>query len=271
MPQDARNPIGADSEASTPPRRAVRIARAAAAIERTFIQHGRLTRREITRTLDHKFAGEDAGWEPGDAHEACEGAMTAFLRRHARVMNTSAPDVETLDQMIHAVAVREPRIRGRSPRHDRSQHYATSLDVGWAMAVAADIEACDTVLDPSGGTGTLAAMCGAAEPAATIHANEADPIRAELLRLIAPGIEVRQGDATQLAAEHPAWREAHDVVLLNPPFSRRLGSDGKHRNEDLRHLAAAREMTAPGGRIVALLGGGTRLRQKAWDECQKRQ
>ena len=35
MPYDTRSPAGTGAKASTPPRRAVRIARAAAAIERT--------------------------------------------------------------------------------------------------------------------------------------------------------------------------------------------------------------------------------------------
>ncbi|MCY4508604.1 MAG: hypothetical protein OXG35_16855, partial [Acidobacteria bacterium] len=263
----ARPPAG--SPGPPRPSRSQRLPRAAARIEATVSTDGdRVAPSVIKRILDEEFADEETSWESGDAHEACEIAVTHLLLRYGRLMNTAARTAgdTSLDAFVEAVAKAEPRIRGRSNRHDTLQHYATPLEIAWAMATAADIEAGETVLDPSAGTGTLLAMAHLAQPACRLRACEGDLRRWDLLTHAAPGIQVVQGDTFRLEERMPTWTGHHEVVLLNPPFSRRLGSRGRHRNEDLRHLMAASKASAPGGVIVALLGAGTTPREAAWEK-----
>ena len=270
----------ADDRAPVRTRR-VRIGGAAWRIERTLNDQGAgVSARTVKRMLDDEFVDDETGWEPGDAHEACEIAVTRLLLHYGRVMNGAAKSRDELDGFIRTTAGAEPRIRGRSRRHDAVQHYATPLEVAWAMAVLADVEPGDTVLDPSAGTGTLLAMAHVAQPDATLHACEGDSLRANLLRDAArtdepspttappraPAIEVVRGDALTLHEERPDWLGEHDAVLMNPPFSARLGSRGRHRNEDLRHLVAAGRAAKPGGVIAALLGGGIVPRNQAWEK-----
>ena len=135
------------------------------------------------------------------------------------------------------------------------------------MALAAGIEGKCRVIDPSAGTGMLLGVAGLASTRAQLRANEGDQLRARMLAELAPELKVVDGDALTLEHDRPEWQGTHDIVLINPPFSARLGSSGRHRNEDLRHLAAAASLLTPQGRIVALLGGATRPRDAKWNKA----
>ena len=268
----SRTPPSGSTAATVPPtpggsRRAEVIARAAGTLEEAFTETGRLSTHAIKATLNTAFESHDGGgWESADAHEACEVAMTRFLLRHGRAIGQAGRNSEKTDRRIQTIAEREPRIRGRSRRHDRLQHYATPLEIAWAMAVAADIDPNETVLDPSAGTGILTAMAHIAQPEAVLRATEGDLLRAELLMLAVPGVETLYANAISVERHQGGWHDTHDVILLNPPFSARIGSDGRHRHEDLVHLMAARRATVRHGRIVALLGGGTTPHGNAWEK-----
>ena len=246
--------------------RAQRTWHSARAIARTLIAQGEVPTAAIRKILDAEYEGYDGGWEAGDAHEACELAITEILFSLSRVMNQHAKSPQELDAMISKTASVEPRLRGTSQRHDRLQHHATPLEVAWAMAVAADIRPGDRVLDPGAGTGILLGMARMAEPEAKLRGNEADARRAEMLRMAAPNVPVACVDALEPAPQYPKDWGKHEVVLLNPPFSARLGSQGRHINEGLRHAAAAQAATYKHGRIIALLGGSIKPRDKAWEK-----
>ena len=247
-------------------RRAAVIARAAGVIEAAFTETGGLTVPRIKTMLDIVFSAQENPWEASDAHEACEIAMTRFLLRHGRAISPGDQNAAKTDQKIRMIAEREPRIRGRSRRHDILQHYATPLEVAWAMAVAADIYPGHTVLDPSAGTGLLTAMAHVSQPEAVLRAIEGDALRAELLMLAVPGVTTVCGNAILPDPAKRGWSKEHDVVLLNPPFSVRIGTKGRRLHEDLVHLLAARNATVPYGRIVALLGGGTTPGDERWEK-----
>ena len=236
-------------------------ARSASAIAKRLTAEGEVPASAIRKILDAEYQGDDAGWEAGDAHEACELAVTHLLFGLSRLMNQHAKTPEELDGMVTKTAGVEPRLRGASQRHDRLQHHATPLEIAWAMAVAGDIKPGDRVLDPSAGTGVLLGMAHMAEPAAKLHGNEADPRRADILRMTAPRISVACTDALEPVPQYPEDWGKHDIVLLNPPFSARLGSTGRHRDEGIRHVAAAGAATTTHGRIVALLAGSIRPRE----------
>ena len=91
------------------------------------------------KILDAEYEDDDGGWEAGDAHEACELAVTHLLFSLSELMNRHAKRPEELDEMIAKTTAVEPRLRGASERHDRLQHHAAPLEIAWAMAVAGDI------------------------------------------------------------------------------------------------------------------------------------
>ena len=247
--------------------RGTAISNAAREIHAALKTRGQLTTAEAKKFLNAAFADEETAWEAGDGNEACELGVTRLLLESA-ARGPAAQNRAERDAIIEGLSRGEPRIPKRSERHDRLQHYATPIDVAWAMVLAAGIDGTCRVIDPSAGTGTLLAMAGLASGArAELQANEADGLRADMLAAMAPEINVIQGDALTLERDAPQLQGTYDVVLMNPPFSARLGSGGRHRNEDLRHLTAAAGLLAPTGRITALLGGGGRPRDAKWDKA----
>ena len=246
--------------------RGTAITRAAKEIEAALTTSGQLSTPATKKILNAAFAGEETTWEAGDGNEACELAVTCSLLENAG-RGPAARDESGRDAVVERLSRTEPRIAKRSERHDRLQHYATPIEVAWAMALAAGIEGKCRVIDPSAGTGMLLGVAGLASTRAQLRANEGDQLRARMLAELAPELKVVDGDALTLEDDRPEWQGTHDIVLINPPFSARLGSSGRHRNEDLRHLAAAAGLLAPQGRIVALLGGATRPRDAKWDKA----
>ena len=220
---------------------------------------------KLRRILNDAFVNEERSWETGEANEACELAVTrALIKEGAR----GGSDAQR-DATISRLAGQEPRIQKRSERHDRLQHYATPIGIAWAMAIAGGIHDRNLrVMDPSAGTGMLLGAAALASADAELEANEVDGARARLLAHLAPKIDVVHGDAITFSSGKGTYANGcADVVLMNPPFSARVGTSGRHRNEDLRHLAAARPLLAPKGRIVALLGGNTKPGDKKWNEA----
>ena len=124
---------------------------------------------------------------------------------------------------------------GKLPDQEAHQFYPTPPDLAETMVAAAQIEGHHRVLEPSAGQGAIASLL---PPNAVLV--EVSPMHCEILR--AAGHKyVRKADFLD-------WRDGlFDRVVMNPPF------DG---GRAVRHLEHAASMTAPGGRIVAVLPGG---------------
>ena len=134
----------------------------------------------------------------------------------------------------------------RSEAQVRLQQFSTPLPYAWLVGQAAAITAHDHVLEPSAGTGALAAM--ASGRAKSITLNELDTFRAELLGA------VFQQDVHMLDAEHindllPIARPT--VVLMSPPFSASAKRDDP--TMVARHLVSAALALENGGRMVAIV------------------
>lgn len=246
--------------------RGTAISNAAREIHTALKTSGQVSTPAAKKILNVAFTNEETTWEAGDGNEACELAVTRVLLESAARVPAARNETDR-DAIIERLSRGEPRIPKRSERHDRLQHYATPIEVAWAMVLAAGIDGKCRVIDPSAGTGTLLAVARLASAMAELQANEGDGLRAGMLAAMAPEINVIEGDALTLEREMPQLQGTYDVVLMNPPFSARLGSAGRHRNEDLRHLAAAAGLLAPTGQIAALLGGGSRPRDAKWDKA----
>lgn len=109
------------------------------------------------------------------------------------------------------------------------QFYPTPDHIGERVVALAEIEPGMRVLEPSAGTGDIAALIPG------IHCIEISALRCDVLR--ARGMSVEQGDFLQHKGEY-------DRIVMNPPFS-----EGRWQ----AHIQHAYEVLAPGGRMVAVL------------------
>ncbi|WP_428334740.1 hypothetical protein [Novosphingobium sp.] len=107
----------------------------------------------------------------------------------------------------------------------------------------ASIAAENVVLEPSAGTGILAAWAG---EGSALHLNEIDETRAEILRLLFPSASVTGEDGAKVSqlGIQPT------VIVMNPPFARNAAR-GEDKLAAARHIAAAVSALRAGGRLVA--------------------
>lgn len=148
--------------------------------------------------MERAFGGSDAdgAWDWKLAYEAGEVALVLFLRKFGRALLTRAGSPAALLPILAKVAGLLPTHTRRSEEMERFQQFSTPLPMGLAALAAAQITARDLVLEPSAGTGLLAIL---AEIAGGILAlNELAGTRADLLRLLFPGLPVTQFDAAHI-------------------------------------------------------------------------
>jgi hypothetical protein len=228
-----------------------RIGDVVAALQSILARGESLTRRIVSAEMSDAFGGSDAqgAWAPRDAYDACEGAvvieLVALLRR------SQGRDASEL-----LTALRDLQARGliaqtrRSGGTDSLHQFSTPPALGWLAARAAGISASDTVLEPSAGTGLLAAHAIAA--AARVLVNEVSASRRAVLsaldlQFFGPVLDV---DAAYLRALYPGPRPS--VVLMNPPFGAEL--DGRAVVPGSVHVAQAFAVLQDGGRLATILG-----------------
>ena len=196
-------------------------------------------------------------WTSKDAYEASEAAIVLFLERYGPAMRKHAGagpgGPRRMLAMLEAVAALEPSHTKRSEEQVRLQQFSTPLPLAWAALQAAAVRPGDTVLEPSAGTGMLAAMAECAlgsRACESLHLNEIAETRAGLLQKLFPGTNVTRCNAENITDYLPGIQPT--VVLMNPPFSATPGVDRIRRGADLRHVRSAFSMLPPGGRLAAI-------------------
>ncbi len=120
--------------------------------------------------------------------------------------------------------------------------FPTPPGVARYVVELADIEPGMTVLEPSAGTGALldAVPKGCAVTAVEIVLSLADRLRRLERRVLCQNfLEYDEG-------------LRFDRVVMNPPFD---------HGSDIKHIEHARELLAPGGRLVAICADGPRQRE----------
>ena len=223
----------------------------------------------IRRSMTAAFAANDASsaWSWKDAYEAAEAAMVLFIRQYGTALARHAADdgPGRMLAMLETAADLEPSHTRRSEQQVRLQQFSTPVPLAYAALQAAAIGPEDTVLEPSAGTGVLAALAfcalgGGADRA--LHLNEWAETRSALLRLLFPGASVTSLDAETVADRLPGIRPT--VVVMNPPFSASPGAAGPRRGADLRHVRSAFSLLPPGGRLAAITSAGCLPGNEAW-------
>lgn len=119
--------------------------------------------------------------------------------------------------------------------------FPTPDDLAERMVKAAQLKPGDKVLEPSAGSGRIAAAIRRAEPKAELTVIEFNNSLRKLLE--DQGFKAVGGDFLN----HNRGREAlYDAIVMNPPFEKRA---------DAHHLRRAMKLVKPGGRVVSIVSG----------------
>lgn len=115
-----------------------------------------------------------------------------------------------------------------------------------------------TVLDPFCGSGTILIEAADIHPGIRCFGVDREPeaVEGAIANARAAGvdarIEVREGDARDIAAAYPVG--SVDALVTNPPFGVRLGRRVNFTDLYRKLLAGAAQVVRPEGRIVVLVG-----------------
>lgn len=211
----------------------------------TEIDHQPLRSSALARIMRETFLGSDAGgaWDWRMAYDLMQAAAIQVLLRG----DGAAGDIAAA-KLLASRLLTETR---RSEQQIRLQQFSTPLPFAALVLRAAAIREGETVLEPSAGTGALAAF--AARAGATLVLNEIDSFRQRLLRAVFGGeVTGHDGEHIDDLLQSPLLP---DVVVMNPPFA---SSVDRSRDKHIaaKHLVAAAKRLAPGGRLVAIMPPG---------------
>ncbi|KAA8604176.1 hypothetical protein AL036_21930, partial [Salipiger aestuarii] len=199
----------------------------------------------LARIMCETFHGSDAGgaWDWRMAYDLMQAAAVQMLLRG----DGAAGDIAAA-KLLASRLLTETR---RSEQQIRLQQFSTPLPFAALVLQAAAIRKGETVLEPSAGTGALAAF--AARAGVTLLLNEIDPFRQRLLRALFGGeVTGHDGEHIDDLLQMPVLP---DVVVMNPPFA---SSVDRSRDKHIaaKHLIGAAKRLAPGGRLVAIMPPG---------------
>ena len=250
--------------------RAQLIWAAANTLAETLSEGTELDHHGLRRTFDELQRGRETPlfWCWNDTYEADEVAANLHILRNAKRMKITDADPKAALSQIQALrALEPPHTRGRSGPDDL-QHFATPLEVAYVAARAAAIEPSDIILEPSAGTGVLAAMSAPWLPARSARQlllNERDSDRQALLGKLFANKYVSGEDAEELGTTTPR----PSVIIMNPPFTTRRANGKMKRNADMAHLRAAYDALQHDGRLVAITATDSTPQSERWKQAFK--
>jgi len=207
--------------------------------------------------LAREIFGGSAG-KARDAYDAAEAGFNIYLNR----VGLNLSDTHAVLNRLLAEQARLPRQTRRDQNQIDFQQFSTPPAQALVVVMAAALRSGMTVLEPSAGTGNIAAL--ARLIGAQVDTNEIDERRRSLLSL--QGFQPTAFDAERLDNLLPADRTYHAIVM-NPPFSATGGRVHGHNTAfGARHVEQALLRLKPGGRLVAIVGSGMALERHAFRE-----
>jgi hypothetical protein len=207
------------------------------------VDHQPLRSSALARIMRETFHGSDAGgaWDWRMAYDLMQAAAVQVLLRG----EGASGDIAAA-RLLASRLLTETR---RSEQQIRLQQFSTPLPFAALVLRAAAIRKGETALEPSAGTGALAAF--AARAGATLVLNEIDPFRQRLLRAVFGGdVTGHDGEHIDDLLQMPVLP---DVVVMNPPFA---SSVDRSRDKHIaaKHLIAAAKRLLPPWRAMRDFG-----------------
>ena len=230
----------------------------------------------LMRVMARHFGGSMAAkkFSIKDAYDAMEAGVNLFLKNR----NATTPTVALPQDAVNLItAIREqilaliPTQTNRTLEQDQKQQFSTPPTHAFAANWVANLQAGDVYLEPSAGLGGIAVFARIAG-VKQIIANELSGRRADILEGIGIADKVYRENAELMdAILEPKIQSGEigrpTVVVMNPPFSNAI-SGRKGMIVGTGHVGQALTTLAPGGRLVAIIGGPGRYGDsdavKAW-------
>ena len=221
----------------------------------------------LRKTMRQVFGPYSGSWLWKEAYEAAEAATVLFLQHFGPALVNHAADdgPGRVLAMLERLSALEPSHTKRSEHQVQLQQFSTPLPLAYVAAAALDLQPGDIVLEPSAGTGILAASCQllACNTRPVLHLNEIAETRHSLLGNLFPGASITSHDAEVLSHLMPGLHPT--AIAMNPPFSATVDVGRTSRRADLRHVRSAYAMLAPGGRLAAITSPNCIPGSDAWN------
>ena len=205
-----------------------------------------ITRARMNDAMNAAFVGTNANgsWTQRDSFEALEAAVATTLGAIVP-SGTAHEQINWLQSFEKSL----PTHTVRSEQQILRQQFSTPPSIARLCSYLAAPTSDDDLLEPSAGTGILAAS--SATTLKSLRLNELDPTRAALLRHVFPQVVITSFDAAKLTSMLPTHYRP-SLIVMNPPFSvNAIGTDDKATAA--RHLHSAIQVLLPGGRLVAIM------------------
>ncbi|MDI1326990.1 MAG: strawberry notch family protein [Brevundimonas sp.] len=220
---------------------AANILAAARALAAHLARSRPLDRKLVAAIMTTVFGGSDAegAWVWRNAYDAIEAATVLQIRRLAPQVGRleDAPaEITALLAAVSALGLTQSR---RSEEQVALDQFSTPPHLAALAVLAAQVRPGDRVLEPSAGTGLIAAVAEAC--GGLLSLNELATGRADLLDGLFADADRTRHDGRHIH-DLSTGSGAFDVVVCNPPFS------------DLApHLMAALKALADHGRMAAIV------------------
>lgn len=160
-------------------------------------QGQQMTNPLVSRLMTESFGGTDAEgkWLWKDAYEALEAAQVMLIHQQGQELLNKFDYFKALEE-IERISRLCPTQARRSETSIQLQQFSTPLPLGYIASIAAQITPDDWVLEPSAGTGILAAFAHISR--AKLLLNEICPKRRGILNELFPNTFVSDFNAEQI-------------------------------------------------------------------------
>lgn len=211
--------------------------------------------RKLTEMAEKAFGSSRSSgeWTPKDMFDAMEAGINKHLIDRGKDL-LSMPFEKAMQELRDLMG----RVTSQGVRTDEqiaAQQFSTPPTESFLTASVAALKPTDIVLEPSAGNGGLAVWPKSI--GAQTYVNEIADRRRQMLEDVGFGVPTAHDGEIINSLLDPAIKPT--VILMNPPFSAGVVKSGPAANKNqygFNHVDSALQRLAPGGRLVAILGGG---------------